>query len=94
MSERPEGDDQNTDASRNQRDPGDVVAEKKRIARRQILTGTAAAGAILGSTSRAHAIGVSVCASFLGRQIPPGLENKPSDFVGTLNQCGAQFPGG
>ena len=68
--------------------------QTKGLTRRQILTGTAAVGAVLGSTSRAHAIGVSVCASFLGRKIPPGLEDRPSDFVGTLNQCAAQFPGG
>ena len=88
MSERPEGDNQNADAPCDQRGHGDVVAEKKRIARRQILMGTAAAGAVLGSTSRAHAIGVSVCASFLGKNIPPGQLNRPSDFVATLNRCG------
>ena len=87
VSEQPKGDGNNTDAPRDNSGHGDVLAEKKRIARRQIMTGTAAAGAVLASTSRAQAVGVSVCFSIIGKDIPMGLENRPSDFAATTAQC-------
>ena len=51
--------------------PVDVLAENKRLARRRIIMGTAAAGAVLGSINRAHAVGVSAC--FSGLDLPQGL---------------------
>lgn len=53
----------------------DVLVEKKRLARRRILLGTAAAGAVLGTVNRAHAVGASVCFSNFGADLPGFLEN-------------------
>ena len=92
MSEQPKGDGNNTDASRDDSSHGDVLAEKKRIARRQILTGAAAAGAVLGSTSRARAIGVSVCFSFT--DVNPALQQEAvntSAFVQNLGECESEI---
>ena len=86
MSEQPKGDGNNTDASRDDSSHGDVLAEKKRIARRQILIGTAAVGAVLGSTSRARAQGLSVCLSFI---VFTGQLEDPENFMSpaTLQGC-------
>ena len=84
MSEHPKGDDNNTDAPRDDSGHGDVLSEKKRKAMRQILTGTAAVVAVLATTNRARAVGVSTCFSFIGQDIPQGLENKPSDFAAAV----------
>lgn len=70
------GDSDNADLPYEDQIEGDVLAEKKRAARRRFLMGTAAAGAVLGTVSRANAVGVSVCISFTGMSAP-GLENNP-----------------
>ena len=86
VSQQPKGDGNNTDAPHNDSGHGDVLAEKKRLARRRILTGTAAAGAVLASASRAQAIGLSVCASFIGEVDLEEVDREdyvsPMDFGG------------
>ena len=93
LSDQPKGDGNNTDGPREDSGHGDVLAEKKRLARRQILTGTAAAGAVLGSTSRARAIGVSVCLSVTGEDFDEidDPEDLTSAFAQNLGDCEEQI---
>ncbi len=63
MSEETKNDSSSADGPRIDSGHGDVLAEKRRLARRRFLTGTAAAAAVLASGTRAHAIGASVCFS-------------------------------
>ena len=102
VSEEPKGDGDSTDAPLDESGPGDVLAEKKRLARRRILLGTAGAGAILATVSRANAlVNVSACLSTLDFNLPAGLEgflgmsidvdNPPEGIgailLGKLKQC-------
>ena len=72
---------------------GDIVAEKKLLARRRILAGTAAAGAVLATVGRAHAqlVNVSQCISTTGIQDLPFIGALQGSVDVTIQQSDTDF---
>jgi len=73
MSDKTKDDSNGADGPHDDGGHGDVLAEKKLLARRRFLTGGAAAGVVLGTVNRAHAIGASVCFSIKGQPVPTNV---------------------